>query len=99
MLGAQRVFLVKAFSEIGIEARGIDVSEYAIANSPADIKSMLYKIDLNYDTLPFKDEEFDFITFIWTMQYITNWEHAIKELKRVTKKMDIFIFQKFLKEK
>lgn len=82
-VGCAKGFLVKTFSDIGIEARGIDISEYAISEAPEDIRYKLHKVDLNYDKLPFKEEQFDFITFLGTIQYIKNHEYAISEVKRV----------------
>lgn len=82
-VGCAKGFLVKAFNEIGKEAWGVDVSEYAISNAPEDIKSRLFKANLNCDRLPFEEGHFDFITFIGTANYLTNHKHAINEIKGV----------------
>lgn len=82
-VGCAKGFLVKAFEDSGIEAWGVDISEYAISKAPMDIRPKLYKIDLNKDVLPFKDEYFDFVTFIDTIEYLNNYKHAINEVKRV----------------
>jgi len=42
--------------------------------------------ELNKDYLPFKDEAFDFVTFLGTIEYLDNHEHAINEIKRVLKR-------------
>ena len=85
-VGCAKGFLVKAFEDIGVHAWGVDVSEYAISKAPKEIKSKLYRVDLNKDYLPFKDEYFDFVTFLGTIEYLDNHEHAINEIKRVLKR-------------
>lgn len=82
-VGCAKGFLVKAFEDVGINAWGVDVSEYAISNAPVDIRSKLYRVDLNRDILPFKDEYFDFVTFLGTIEYLDNYKHIINEIKRV----------------
>lgn len=82
-VGCAKGFLVKAFNEKGIETYGVDVNEYAVSNAPVEIKSKLYKANLDCDRLPFEDGYFDFITFIGTIQYLTNHKHAINEINRV----------------
>jgi len=82
-VGCAKGFLVKAFEDVGINAWGVDISEYAISKAPEDIRSKLYRVDLNRDILPFEDEYFDFVTFLGTIEYLNNHKHAINEIKRV----------------
>jgi len=42
--GCAKGYLVKAFREVGIEAYGIDVSSYATASAPMDIKEHIIKV-------------------------------------------------------
>ena len=82
-VGCAKGFLVKAFKDLGIEAWGVDVSDYAISSAPDDVRSTLYKVDLNKDILPFKDEYFDFVTFLGTIEYLNDHEHCLHEINRV----------------
>ncbi len=43
--GCAKGYLVKAFREIGAQAYGLDISEYAISNAPADVKPYLLHWD------------------------------------------------------
>lgn len=82
-VGCAKGFLVKALKDIGVEAWGVDVSEYAISKAPEDIRSNLVKVDLNESILPFEDKWFDFITCLGTIEHLDNHKHAIREMARV----------------
>lgn len=84
-VGCAKGFLVKAFREIGIEAYGVDISSYAISNSFEDTPPYLYELDLSRDALPFPDGYFDFVTFLQTIEYLSNHKYCLSEIKRVTR--------------
>ena len=50
--GCAKGYLVKAFRELGYKAFGIDVSEYAISESPIEIKDYVRCLDLSRNSLP-----------------------------------------------
>jgi SAM-dependent methyltransferase len=66
-----------------LDAYGVDVSSYAISNSPLSIRNKLKVCDLNIDKLPFKDDYFDLIICMGTIEYIKNQRNLLKEIKRV----------------
>lgn len=72
-----------AFPEINIS--GVDISEYAIANSIPEIKPCLQVG--NATELPFKDNYFDFVISINTIHNLNRQDCAIalQEIERVTK--------------
>jgi len=82
-IGCAKGFLVKAFRDLGIEAWGVDVSEYALSSAPDDIRPNLHKVDLNREPLPFEDQYFDFITFLGTIEYLDDHKHILREISRV----------------
>lgn len=82
-VGCAKGFLVKAFKDLGIEAWGVDVSEYALSAAPDDVCPYLCKVDLNKDVLPFRDEYFDFVISLTTIECLHNHELAIHETNRV----------------
>lgn len=84
-IGCAKGFLVKAFREIGIEAYGVDISHYAISNSFEDTRPYLYELDVSRDVLPFPDGYFDFITFLQVIEYLSDYKHCLREIKRVTR--------------
>ena len=51
--------LVKALNDLGVEAYGIDGSEYAVANVDPSIRNNVFKVNLNSDSFPFSDKKFD----------------------------------------
>jgi len=82
-VGCAKGFLVKAFKEQGIEAWGVDVSEYALSTAPEDVREHLYRVDLNKDALPFPDEYFDCVTFLGTIECLDDYNKVLSEIKRV----------------
>ncbi len=77
--------LVKGLDDRGIEAYGVDGSEYAINNSNSSIKSKLYKVNLNSDQLPFEDKKFDVVGSFYSVEHIHDIDFFTKELHRVLK--------------
>ena len=53
--------LVKGLNDMGVDAYGIDGSDYAISNGDPTIRSKLFKVNLNSDQFPFEDKTFDVI--------------------------------------
>ncbi len=82
-VGCAKGFMVKAFREQGIEAWGVDVSEYALATAPEDVREHLYRVDLNKDGLPFPDEYFDCVTFLGTIECLDGYDKVLTEIRRV----------------
>ena len=82
-VGCAKGYMVKAFREQGMEAWGVDVSEYALSASPEDIRKHLYRVDLNKDSLPFSDEYFDCVTLLGTIECLDNYDKVISEIRRV----------------
>lgn len=81
--GCAKGYLVYAFNELGIEACGIDISEYAIAQSPESVRASLFNVDVNSEKLPFEDQQFDMVTAIELVEHMQNYNHLISEIKRV----------------
>lgn len=77
--------LVKGLNDLGIEAYGIDGSEYAINNSPSTIRSKLFKVNLNSDKFPFEDKKFDVIGSFYSVEHIHDIEFFCNELHRTLK--------------
>ena len=77
--------LVKGLSDLGVEAYGIDGSDYAINNSDPIIRSKLFKVNLNSDPFPFDDKTFDVIGSFYSVEHIHDIEFFAKELRRTLK--------------
>lgn len=77
--------LVKALTEMGIEAYGIDGSEYAINNSDKSIRSKLFKVNLNSDKFPFEDKKFDVVGSFYSVEHIHDIDFFSQELNRILK--------------
>ena len=77
--------LVKGLNDMGVEAYGIDGSEYAINHSDPSISSKLFKINLNSDPFPFNDKFFDVIGSFYSVEHIHDIDFFAKELRRTLK--------------
>lgn len=77
--------LVKGLTDLGIEAYGIDGSDYAINNSDPSIRSKLFKVNLNSDPFPFDDKFFDVIGSFYSVEHIHDIVFFAKELHRTMK--------------
>ena len=77
--------LVKALNDLGVEAYGIDGSEYAVANVDPSIRNNVFKVNLNSDSFPFSDKKFDLIGSFYSVEHIHNIEFFAKELHRTIK--------------
>jgi SAM-dependent methyltransferase len=77
--------LVKGLTNLGVEAYGIDGSDYAISNSDPTIRSKLFKVNLNSDPFPFDDRTFDVIGSFYSVEHVHDIEFFAKELRRTLK--------------
>ncbi len=84
-IGCAKGFLVKDLLDLGFDAYGIDISEYAIKNSPQDIKERL--IVGNAIKLPYEDNSFDLVISLNTIHNLdmNDCKIAVKEIQRVSK--------------
>lgn len=86
VLGCARAYLVQALRELGIDAKGIDISQWAIDNAPAKIREHLFVGDI-CDLSQFKTGQFDVVTAFDVFEHITvpDLYTAIGEASRVCK--------------
>jgi len=85
-VGCAKGFLVYALEQNGVEAWGIDASEYAVENAEEAVRD---KIALGMaEKLPYDDNFFEVVTILDVLEHIPerNVAKTIKELLRVAKK-------------
>lgn len=85
-VGCAKGFLVKALSDLGVKALGIDPSEYAIANAPDGLKDQLM-IGVA-QTVPYPDNLVDLVTCFDVLEHIPEKDtpQVISEMFRVSNK-------------
>ena len=87
-VGCAKGFMLHDMAELipGIAVRGIDVSEYAIANGIEDVKPYIQVADARY--LPFEDDSFDVTISINTIHNLEQEDcaQALQEIERVSRK-------------
>lgn len=86
-IGCEKGFLLHDFHEHfpTMKIRGVEISDYAIANSMPLIKPFIIKSD--FQKLPFEDKEFDFVVAIGVIYTLTLRDaiSCLKEIQRVGK--------------
>ena len=82
-VGCAKGFLVKDLLALGIDAYGIDISEYAITNSEPEVTGRLHVGNAN--NLPFPDNSFQAIISINTIHNLVKSEciTALREIERL----------------
>ncbi len=86
-IGCAKGFMVRMLREYGVEAYGVDVSEYAINNVPSDIRLYLRVANVENGTLPFQDGFFDFVVSMSTFEHLRleQMSLTLKEIQRILK--------------
>lgn len=84
-VGCAKGYLVKSLCDLGIDASGIDPSEYAVSQVPPEISD---KIQPGMaQSIPFDNDTFDVVTCFDVMEHIPVQQvpKVLKELLRVSK--------------
>jgi ubiquinone/menaquinone biosynthesis C-methylase UbiE len=84
-VGCAKGFLLKELHYMGMNVSGIDLSRYAVTNSPNIIRNKLQVSNLL--SIPFKDNTFDLVLCINTLHNLnkSNCEKGLIELLRIGK--------------
>jgi len=90
-IGCAKGYVVHEFRKMGIEAYGVDISDYAISRSFEATRPFLRKADLNKDKLPFDDESFDLLTCMAVIEHLIDVDHALGEFNRVLRAGGIMV--------
>lgn len=84
-VGCGKGFLMYDFTQVvpGAEVRGLDISEYAVANARDEVKPFI-EVG-NAVTLPFPDRSFDLVVAINVLHNLYIWDlfTALREIQRV----------------
>lgn len=93
-LGCAKGFLVKDFMIAlpGLEAFGLDISEYALLNCEPEVVGRLHLGDI-HNPLPFPDHSFDAVICLNTLHNLKRPDliRALQEIERVTKDSKAYI--------
>lgn len=100
-VGCGKGFQLYEFTQAvpGVEAVGIDISEYAIENSKEEIRPFLKKCSAS--ELPFDDNSFDLVFSLNALHnmYIFDLWKALKEIERVAKGAKYLVVEAYRNER
>jgi SAM-dependent methyltransferase len=84
-VGCATGFVVEALRELGMDASGVDVSQYAVDHAALGAQGHLQYGDL-LTRLPFRRGEFELVTALETLEHLPprSIPRALRELRRVT---------------
>ena len=96
--GCANGFLVKCLKDFGVNAYGIDISNYAISNCPVDISRNVSvitnnNVDRAIKKTTFKKKKFDWVISKDVMEHIkpSDLNVIIKQISKITKKMFVIV--------
>tara|TARA_Y200000002_G_C22503539_1_gene588272 strand:- start:103 stop:768 length:666 start_codon:yes stop_codon:yes gene_type:complete len=96
--GCANGFLVKCLKDFGVNAYGIDISNYAISNCPIDISKNVSVITNNnvnkaLKKTNFRKKKFDWVISKDVLEHIkpTDLNIILKQISRITKKMFVIV--------
>jgi protein-L-isoaspartate(D-aspartate) O-methyltransferase len=99
-VGCGKGFLLYDFTQSvpGLEARGLDISTYAIEHSKEEVRPFLQAGHAN--SLPFADHSFDLVISINTLHnlYCYDLDKALREIERVGKKNKYIVVESYRNE-
>jgi SAM-dependent methyltransferase len=83
-VGCAHGFLVEALRELGVEARGVDASRWAISHASGAARPFVRRANVSKH-LPFAAKSFDVVSVLETLEHIPPGlvPHALDELRRV----------------
>jgi protein-L-isoaspartate(D-aspartate) O-methyltransferase len=99
-VGCGKAFLLYDLTQAvpGVQVRGIDISEYAIAHAKEEVRSSLEVANATH--LPFADDSFDLVFSITTLHnlYCFDLEKALCEIERVGRKHKYIVVESYRNE-
>lgn len=86
-VGCAKGFLCKALLQIGIDAYGCDISEFAVSNCEPEVKGRLKIADIR-DGLPYSDSSFGLVCSYATLEHIEMefLQYVASEMARVSRR-------------
>lgn len=85
-IGCAYGFLLREFDKKGFFTYGIDISSFALKKAEKFSNAKLFKIDISKEKTPFKNNFFDIITSIFSLEHVENYSQMLRECFRVLKK-------------
>lgn len=84
--------MVEHLADNGVDAYGIEGSDYVISQVSKKIKDRIFKVNLNSDKFPFEDNFFDVITGFYVIEHIHNIDFFCDEVSRTLKQNGVAWF-------
>lgn len=86
-IGCAKGFFLAECQKNNFEVYGVDISSYIVNHAKKFLKTnKIYKIDLTSEKLAFKNNYFDIVTMLDSLEHIENPQNALREAYRILKK-------------
>ena len=99
-VGCGKGYLLYEFTQSvpGVEVRGIDISDYAIANAKEEVRPFLQVGNAN--SLPFRDDSFSLVVSITTLHnlHCFDLDVALREIERVGRDKKYMVVESYRNE-
>lgn len=82
-VGCSTGLLVKALVDLGVDAYGVDGSDYALSKAHPSITNRVRKMNFESEPMPFEDSSFDMVTGFYVTEHIHAIDHFAQEMYRV----------------
>src|SRR3990167_4688588 len=99
-VGCAKGFVVKDLRDFGVEAYGVDISQYAVDSSEEKVKPYLTCADARTYLKNYQDLEFDFLFTRWVLDYIpfNDLSSLVSEMNRISRQQVHIVWEDFLPE-
>lgn len=84
-IGCAYGFLLKAFEEKGFKTYGLDIASFALKKARKYCQAKLFKVDISCEKIPIKNNFFDIVISIFSLEHIENYSFMLRECFRVLK--------------
>lgn len=95
-LGCAHGFMVEELRSLGVDAYGIDVSQYAYDSASPELRSYLKLADIRTGLVNYKNKEFDLVFGMAILSCLTDEEAIVvaNECLRISKKVVFLVLEK-----
>lgn len=82
-IGCSIGLLVKSLADLGVDAYGVDGSDFALSKAHPSVANRVKKVNLESNRMPFGDSSIDLVTGFYVTEHIHAIDHFAEEVHRI----------------